>query len=184
MRSLLSGAFIFLAGCLVASASTITFVTPTGSTTSGGPVDASATITTGAGGAVTITLTNLEANPKDVAQLLSDLSFDFSGGETSGTLTSSSGTEIKVAGDGTFTTGSTVPTGWALSSTAGGLELDVLGTPTGPKHLIIGPAGTGGTYSNAKGSIAGNKPHNPFLDGAATFNLDVPGVTVDTTVTN
>ena len=34
------------------------------------------------------------------------------------------------------------------------------------------------------GSIAGNGPHNPFLDGTAMFTLDVPGVTSATTVTS
>jgi hypothetical protein len=163
--------------------SIITFVTPSGATTSGGPVDASATFVTGAG-TLDITLTNLQANPGNVAQLLSDLSFVLSNGATSGTIASSSGQEITVGSNGTFTTGAAVDTGWALNSTAGGLQLDVLGTATGPSHLIIGPPDGGGTYSNANGSIAGNGPHNPFLNGSATFLLDIAGVTADTTITS
>jgi hypothetical protein len=171
-------------GASNAQADTVTFDTPAGSTTSGGPVDASATFVTNNDGTIDITLTNLLANPKDVAQLLSDLSFSLSNGATTGTISSSSGQEITVAGNGTFTSGSTVDTGWALNSTATGFELDVLGTPIGPSHLIIGPAGAGGTYSNANGSIAGNGPHNPFLNGTATFVLDITGVTADTDITS
>src|SRR5215472_9023400 len=100
-----------------------TFMTPTGSTTGGQPVDASAVFTTGSG-TVTITLNNLEANPTSVVQNLSDLSFTLSNGATSGTLASSSGMEVTVNGDGTFSTGATVsPTAWKLS----GLQLTALG---------------------------------------------------------
>ena len=162
-----------------------TFTTPTGSMTGGQPVDASAVFTTGSG-TVTITLDNLLANPTSVVQNLSDLSFTLSNGATTGTLASSSGMEIRVNSGGTFTLGSTVPTGWVLSSPAtGGLLLDVLTGPghAGPAHLIIGPPGPGNTYSNANGSIAGNGPHNPFLNQMATFTIDVAGVTPTTTIT-
>jgi len=80
--------------------------------------------------------------------------------------------------------GATVATGWAFNATvSGSLQLDALGTPTGPSHLIIGPPGANG-YTNANGSIAGNAPHNPFLNQTATFMLDAPGVTDSTTVTS
>jgi hypothetical protein len=164
----------------VAHASTVTFVTPAGSMTGGQPVDASAKFTTGPG-SLSITLTNLEANPTSVVQALSDLSFTLSGGQTSGTLTSSSGQEITVNGNGSFTTGSSVGTGWVLT----GLDLDVLAAGgAGPAHLVIGPPGPGGTYSNANGSIAGNGPHNPFLNQTAAFVLGITGLTATETVTS
>jgi len=61
--------------------------------------------------------------------------------------------------------------------------LNVLDTPTGPSHTIIGPPGPGNVYSNADGSIAGNGPHNPFLNQTADFTITFPlpllmGVTV------
>jgi hypothetical protein len=173
--------------CCVAmhvNAATDTFMTPTGSTTSGGPVDATAVFVTGPG-TITVTLNNLFANPKDVAQALSDLDFTLSNGATSGTLGSSSGTEVTVNGDGTVSPGSTVSTGWVLSGSTSGLLLDVLSGPghAGPAHLIIGPPATGGTYMAANGSIAGNKPHNPFLNQTATFMVDVSSVTAATTIT-
>lgn len=164
---------------LQVNAATDTFITPIGSTTGGQPVDASAVFTTGSG-TVTITLNNLEANPTSVVQNLSDLSFTLSNGATTGTLGSSSGTEITVNGNGTSTMGSTVPTGWVLS----GLQLNVLGAGgAGPKHLIIGPPGAGSLYSNANGSIAGNTPHNPFLNQMASFTVDISSVTPTTTIT-
>jgi len=141
-------------------------------------VDASVTFITNADGSIDITLTNLQANPNDVAQLISDLTFTLSNGATSGSLKSSMGQEIFVNSNGTLTLAGTVATGWDLN----GLTLDALGSPVGPSHLIIGPPGGGGTYSNANGSIAGNGPHNPFLNETATFVVDVPGVTDTTTI--
>jgi PEP-CTERM motif-containing protein len=174
-------AVFLLASCLAASAATITYDTAPGSTTSGGAVDATATFTTG-DGTLSITLTDLLANPTDVAQLISDLEFTLSNGATSGTIASSSGQEVTIDKAGNPTLGSTVDTGWTLNSTPTGLQRDVLGTPTGPSHLIIGAPDGSNVYSNANGSIAGNGPHNPFLNGSATFLLDIAGVTADTTV--
>jgi hypothetical protein len=148
-----------------------------------GQVNASATITTGTN-SVFITLTDLQANPTDVAQLLSDFDFVLSNGATTGTLGTTSGQEITVNSNGTFSLGGTVSTGWGLNNNVGGgLQLDALGF-IGPAHLIIGPSGAGSVYSNANGSIAGNGPHNPFLNQSATFNITVAGVTAATTVTS
>ena len=157
------------------------FVTPTGSTAGGQPVDAQASFTFGAN-TLTIVLTNFEANPTSVIQALSDLQFVLGTSATSSSLTSSSGLERNIAGDGTFTDNGTVDTGWALSGSLTSFKLDVLGTLIGPAHLLIGPPGPGNVYSNANGSIAGNGPHNPFLEGSATFNLALQGVTANTTI--
>lgn len=140
-------------------------------------------------GTIDITLDNLESNPTDVSQNLSDLSFTLSTTPTAaGTLTSSNGTEITVNGGGSYTVESSVSTGWALSETGPSFELDVLGTPTAPTHTILGPSSngtySGGSYSNANGSIAGNNGHNPFLESGVTFELSVPGVTTLTKVTS
>ena len=43
-----------------------------------------------------------------------------------------------------------------------------------PAHTVIGPPGADGMYNSANGSIAGNRPHNAFIDQTATFLLDVP----------
>jgi hypothetical protein len=170
---------------MAAHAGSFTFDTTAGATESGGnAVDASAAITTGAG-TVTITLSNLFVNPLTVAQNLSDFSFVLSGtGFGSGSLGSSSGQEVTVAGDGSFTTGSSVSTGWLLSSpAAGSYKLDDLNGGAGPTHTIIGAPGAGG-YTNANNSITGNGPHNPFLNQSATFTLNITGVTANTTVSS
>ena len=178
-KKLAAFAFVgLLASAVTANAATITFTTPSGASTGGGPVDASATVVTGAG-TVTITLTDLQANPTDVAQLISDFDFTLSNHATSGTLTSSSGQQINING-GTGTTGITTSTGWGVNNNVnGGIQLDALGF-IGPEGLIIGP----GPYTNANGSINNNNAHNPFINGTATFLLAVSGVTADTTVTS
>ncbi|HEY1458524.1 MAG TPA: PEP-CTERM sorting domain-containing protein, partial [Casimicrobiaceae bacterium] len=177
------GALAF-AVALQASANVFTFATPTGSMVPvDGAVNASATVTTGAG-TVTISLTDLLANPTSVGELISDFDFVLSGGQTTGTLTSSSGQQITVAGNGTTTLGSTGSTGWGLNSNvAGGLQLDALGF-VGPAGLILGPPGAGGVYTNANPSIAGNGPHNPFLNQTATFTVTVAGVTTNSNITS
>ena len=91
----------------------ITFVTPPSATFGGKPVNAQATFTT-ANGFASVTIVNFQANPTSIIQAISDLSFDLSN-VTSGTLTSSVGQERNIAGDGTFTDGNSVSTGWALS---------------------------------------------------------------------
>jgi hypothetical protein len=171
-------------------AGTITYVTPAGSTIPAGAVDASATFTTSAN-TLTITLTDLLANPKDVGQLLSDLLFTTNGGSLTGsTQTAASSSEVTVAGNGSFTGPTPISgvatVGWpyAVNSATSG-TLDVLAAGgAGPAHLIIGPPGGGGTYSAANGSIAGNGPHNPFLFESATFTITGSGITADTTITS
>ena len=108
---------------------------------------------------------------------------------TGSSQTGASSQELTVNGNGTFNIGANLTTvaavGWFYSSTATAGTLDVLSGPghAGPAHLIIGPPGGGGTYSAANGSIAGNGPHNPFLNQSASFTLTAPNVTSDTTIT-
>jgi len=168
-----------------ARAGSITYATPLGSSTPGGAVDAEAVFTTSAG-ALTITLTDLQANPTNVGQLLSDLSFTASGTDAlnGASLASSQGQEIAVNKGGTFSTGATVPTGWIPTLSGNSGNLDVLGGGgAGPEHLIIGPPDHSGLYSNANGSIAGNGAHDPFLNQSATFTITGPNITADTSIT-
>lgn len=182
MKSKLVATALFVFAACGVKANIITFVTPTGATESGGnPVDAMATFVTSAN-TVTITLTDLLANPKTVAQLLSDISFSLTSGQTSGTLTGSNGTDRFVAADGTFTDTTSGPrVGWMLDP--GTLHLTALGGGQ-PEELIIGPPDSSDVYSGANNSIAGNGPHNPFTALSATFMITVPGVNVDSSITN
>ena len=167
-------------------AATITYKA-TGTSSGGETQNASATFVTGAG-TVAVTLNDLLSNPRSIGQNISDLFFTLSNGATSGSLTSSSGIELTVNSNGTYSTGSTVLTGWVLTSSGSSLLLEGLGAGTeGPKHTIIGASNngtySGGTYSNANASIAGNRPHNPFLESGATFNLAISGVSAADTIT-
>lgn len=172
-----------------ASAGTFTFSTAPGATETGGnPVGATTTITTSTD-TVTISLTNTLADPTTVAQNISDLFFTLNGGNTSGTtVTSSAGQLITIAADGTPTLGATTDTGWGLDlagGTASGgtihlCDIGSSGCGGGPNQTIVGP----GPYTDANGSIAGNGPHNPFINQTATWTLHIAGVTGTTVVSN
>jgi len=159
-----------------AEASISTYDIAAGTTVGGLPVSATVTFTTSTDD-IKISLTNLQNNPTSVIQNLSDLAFTLDTGQTIGTLLSSSALLRSVAGNGTFTDGGTASTGWELETSGSGLRLHVLGTPIGPAHTLIGGPDGSNLYSNANGSIAGNTPHNPFITGTATFDLQVLGVT-------
>lgn len=160
------------------------FSTPAGATAGGQPVNATAIISTSDSGAAFVTIINNQANPTSIIQAVSDLFFDLSGPVGSGALNTSQGVERNIAANGTFTDGNTVDTGWALSHVGSTFHLNVLGTPIGPAHLIIGPPGNSDVYSNANGSIAGNGPHNPFLAGPAFFMIEDFGIFGATQVSN
>ena len=166
----------------VAHADSFTFSTPAGATAGGQPVNATASFFT-TNALVAVTITNNQANPTSIIQAISDLFFDLSN-VTSGALSTSQGVERNIAANGTFTDGSLVATGWALSNVGSTFHLNVLGTPIGPAHLIIGGPDNSDVYSNANGSIAGNGPHNPFLAESAMFFIFDLGITADTQVSN
>ena len=161
--------------------------TPSGATVPDGAASAQATFTSG-NGFITITLTNLLADPTSAGQLLSGLAFTLSNGATAGTLGSSSANIRSIAGDGSFTDLGPSGTGWALAQNFnGGLELCVLCRDLGslgPSHLLIGAPALSGFYASANRSIAGNGPHNPFTAGTATFLINVPGVSTNSTITS
>jgi len=156
-----------------------TCTVPGGTTLSDGPVSAQAMFTVGSN-FITVSLQNTLNNPKSVGQALSGVSFTLSDGTTVGTLGSTSANIRKVAKGGSFTDLGPNNTGWALEQNFnGGFQLCVLCTDlgaAGPSHLLIGEPSGGGTYAAANGSIAGNKPHNPFTAGTATFLVNTPPI--------
>jgi hypothetical protein len=143
-------------------------------------------------GSVTITLTALNADPANVGQVLSGLSFTTTDGSVGTSLTSSSGTERTINSNGTFVNGATLSTGWGFGNLSGTNELCVVCPASGvnapaatatPEHLIIGAPGGGGVYTG-NASILGNGPHNPFLigtGGGVTFTI-AGNFTADTRV--
>ena len=188
LKSLKRTAALTIAAALIGvstavSAGVYQFFTPSGATLEGKPVSASATFTTSLN-QVTLTLTNLIANPISVIQALSDISFR-AGGVTTGTglVSPTAATYINIGAGGVVTPGACCAI-WGLSNTGGTYHLDALvgqgAGGTGPADLIIGP----GPYTNANGSIARNRPHNPFINTTATFTLALAGVTAGTVITN
>jgi hypothetical protein len=157
-------------------------------TPSGGNAGAVATFSTFAGG-ITVTLVNDDVNPRSVAENVSALVFAVSTGNggAGSSLSSSSGLERTVAGDGSFSDGASVSTGWVFGTSGSNtISLDVLsGTGhAGPAHTLIGDPDSTNYYSNADNSIARNGPHNPFLANTITFNIVDPAATAQSTVTN
>ena len=127
-----------------AEAAIVSFMTPTGATTGGGPVSARADITT-SNGSVLITLTDLLANPTDVAQLISDFFFTVANGNLTGSSqTGAPAQEITVNSNGSTTLGPILNTvaavDWAYSSTS--------------TYRIVGRPG-------ARGRRAGAPDHRP-----------------------
>jgi hypothetical protein len=157
----------------------VTFVTPTGASAGGGPVDAEAVFTTGAG-TLSVTLTNLQANPTDVTQAISDLSFTVSSDSNLASSSSNNPTVnlIDILNHVGVPAG-TGPAGFAYSSTTTTGLFEQIGSGTGPAQLIIGP----GPYTNANGSINNNNAHNPFINQTVTWTVSAPGVSDSTTIT-
>ena len=173
----------------IAFGTPITFTTPSGGATSDGSVKATAVFAVSPG-VLTITLNDLLSNPTSVGQLSSSLAFSLSSSLSASASMASSAQERTVNPDHSYTEGGTVSTGWALQAFgSSGLILCVIcpnnGTPAPttnppPSHLIIGA----GAYTNANGSIAGNGPHNPFLDETATFTIHDSSITSTMVVSN
>jgi len=176
---LLVGIFCFSVNTF---ADTISESTALGATSSSGDaVAASATITTGAG-TVTIDLTNLltAAQVKSVGQNISDLFFTLDTTTSPGSVSSSSASFVDVDGSGNATA-ATVPgpdqIGWDLANSGGTYHLNGLGGSFTPEHTIIGGSVGDTSYPNANSSIAGNSPHNPFVQSTGHFVLSIAGVT-------
>lgn len=190
-----------------ARAASVSFVTPPNSNFgAGAPVSAKATFDIDSvSHQITIKLLDLQFNPSGVAQLISGLAFALSTGDpTSATLHSSTAESFSINNQGIPTAPAAVsPTEWAVSNILQTnrfvsiavqsvflCKICVGGAANGPDQLLIGGGGSGGIYTNAGGSIAGNNAHNPFLlatgaDAASTptFVLDTPGITSSTTIT-
>jgi hypothetical protein len=156
---------------------------------SDGPLKAQATFMPGAG-SVSVTISDLLANPTSIGQAISDLSFTISGATGAGTYnaatTSATQTTIDTS-NGTYST-PTPATGitatnafhWELTNSGTTFTLNDLSGGK-PYDLIIGPPDSNNKYSNANSSIS---QHNPSLFESATFGINIPGVTANSTVSN
>jgi len=183
MKRLLAISFALAALTGAANAAVFTFNTPGGSQVGGMDVSSSVTFTTG-DGTLTVDLSNTLTSLQmvSVVQNLSDLKFTLSNTDATGTVDSSSGTEVNVDKNGVGADAGTADMGWDFSNTSNTYLLECLGSPVGPSHTILGGNVGDTDYSNGNGSIAGNSPHNPFIQGLGHWVLDIDGVNSDTTV--
>jgi PEP-CTERM motif len=143
------------------------------------PVSAGATISY-SGGFVTVTLTNCFINPTSVSQNISDIYFTITGssgkatGGQIGSLATTSLINVASGGSSTTSTGSVL---WNLIVSGDTFHLtDLIGnSPVTPTSTILGAPDGSGLYSDANGSIAGNKAHNPFINQTATWTFACDG---------
>jgi hypothetical protein len=153
-----------------------------------GPLDAEANFAV-SNGQLQVTITNLLSPTTivSVGQAVSDLSFTLSNAPgTDGTNTAAG--QLVNVNDPTahkVTDVSGTPDRW-LSSTDGGfaisghmITLEAIGGGQ-PTELIL-PTDSGGSYASINN---GASSHNPYVDGPATFTLDLTGVTSSTTISN
>ena len=138
-----------------------------------GQVNAQATFHQSAGNLLQVSLQNLQST-SNVGQGISGIQFqicDSSGNvlNITGSITTQNNPLIQIAGDGSVTPLGTLGTGWGLSSNGPSFTMTGLGfTGNGtnpPDELILG------TLSGPNGSIAGNGPHNPFINQTGVFSL-------------
>jgi PEP-CTERM motif-containing protein len=179
---LAAAATLALGAPLTTSAAVITYETPDNTLVDSLPVAATATFTT-SNGDILVELLNSIVDPTSVAQNISGIGFTV-GDATAGSLTTSSGAQRTIAGNGSFTDGAIGSTDWLFSFGGGGIfNLTALGA-SGPDQTIVGAPNASGLYGSANGSIAANAPHNPFLGETASFSLSGVGVTELSTITN
>lgn len=170
------------AACLFTSAAEA--ITVSG-TLDGLPVSGDVTASPSAGtDTITFVVTNNISNPTSIIQAISDIDFTLSSASLTPTSVTVTGSLINISSTGAVTAAGSCTTncGFDIGSStffSGGFEISSL-----PDHTIIGPAGPGGVYTNANGSIAGNGPHNPFINTTATFLVSVPGLAPGDTITN
>lgn len=174
-------------GCAIAFVISVLIAAPHASatlisfsgTSSDGHVVAGEALFTPSAGTVTVKLTNTTGTTLDAGELFTGL--DFSLGGLTPSLTSKLGIERTVTGSGSFSdTGAAQNLSWSLASLGSGNYQ--LNFNPDAKDAIIGPP-SGGNYAGANGSIKGNGGHNPFAAETATFVLDAPGATANTSAT-
>jgi hypothetical protein len=148
------------------------------------------TITTGQ---IQVKITNL-LDPTEIGsqgQAVSDLSFTLSTGPVTDVSNTASGVLVKLVdgGGGTFNIVAGTPGRWvglepglgAFGISGGGKTITLEAIGGGKPTEMILPADNGGIYSSANSGF--QKNFSPYVDGPATFTLNLTGVTSSTTIT-
>jgi hypothetical protein len=138
-----------------------------------GQVNAQATFHQSGGNLLQISLQNLGVTA-NVGQAISGIQFqicDASGNvlNLTGSITTQNNAMVSVDGSGNVTNLGTLASGWGLSSAGPSFTMTALGfTGNGtnpPDETILG------SLSGPNASIAGNGPHNPFINQTGVFSL-------------
>jgi hypothetical protein len=168
---MVTGIVLSLAGASTLAASTSAFYSIISTDTAGDPIDATALFGLDSTGDLTLTLTNLEANIKDVGQSVTGIKFNLSGLTGRATPSSQTGAQATVNSTTSLTNDGSgaLLYPWGATTSLPTVTLSALGSGQ-PQASILGPE-TSGEYPNANGSIAGNGPHNPFVVATATFDF-------------
>ncbi len=190
--------FVLIAGAACASVLTsqTTFVA-NGSQAGNLDVHSEAVFTftnvTSSTGILTVTLTNLLANPDSLAQNITDFSFkllDSSGISiaptcTTNCLTSASATAgtVTVGAGGTpaYAPGAANPN-WGVMVNSATFYLNGMSSLHSAANSIIGPGGVSGNYSNANSTIAGAS--SPFVYSTATWTFTLSNLPANFSIGN
>ena len=177
------------AGIASATVTTSSFVA-NGTSTGGDAVDAQAVFSfNNMNDELTVTLTNLLANPTSVAQNITDFDFQIQTNSKTALACNSNclmsattlmGT-VTVNTGGSVAHGGNVNPAWAVTGGTGGFVMNGLGGTSNPALSIIGPPGSGG-YTNANGSLT-NGSHNPMINQSAKWTFLLAGLTNGTMLT-
>jgi hypothetical protein len=187
MSQLSSAIFAIFTITAVANATTVTYVTPAGSTYAGLAEDLSVTVTTAAN-SITVAFDNFDSSPKADTQAISglELMLNILDPNTPTLLSPKGiGTLIQINNSNSPAATDTTDTidHWEVSNagevgSSTKIYMDAF-TGGSPHDLIIGPA-PGNIYTNANGSI---RSHNPWILQFGTFTITLAGVTDQTQVT-
>jgi len=166
----------------VSEAWVISYTTPSGAVDGlGNPVSARATFSSTTHDLLTVDIQNLQGNPKEIGQIVTDLEFTLSNGQkTGGSINVGAFTtaqfERTIADGGGYSDTGPVNPGWALQNDVlGGFRLCVLcAGGVGLTHGIIGPPDGANIYKAL--DDAGSTPET-FLAGLARFQLTIAGIT-------
>jgi hypothetical protein len=141
---------------------------------------ANAEVTPGAG-TLLVVLNDTQANPRSAGDLISDFEIKLNGSQGSASLSSQTGSLIRVTSKNKpYVTTGGPPTHWAAGVSGGQIVLTTL-TGGQPIDMIIGPTDGSGNYSSANGSIT-NGTFSPYINQTATFLIADSAVTPETTI--
>ncbi len=179
----LAAFLLFLLSLGQAAASVYSFATAANSVDSAGESVRARVKFSISAGSMVVTVVNLQSGIVSVGQDISSLFFTVDNGGAilslgPQDLSTSTGTQVNIASGGAVTSTRTVSPipHWAAGSSGGQSYLNDLSGGGSPIDTIIGPPSSSGNYTTVNSSIAGNKPHNPFIQQQAVFTFNHPGL--------